>query len=169
MRDYKLAGWKLKNSSRYVFNDKGLRYDELTGNVQMQYHNTLENRSAMELDFSLQDFRFTWELALVLAHLENENWRRKPYQPLLEANGELSYERGKYQLGLSLLQGYFRRDEAQKHLPESIDLALKGSRTFNQNARLILEASNLLDMPVYQHRALPKAGVNLNLGLQMLF
>lgn len=127
------------------------------------------NNSTISASFGQGTIVFDQTLSLNLAYLSDQNWIRAPYQPLLAAESQITYESYPYGGELELNQLFFAVDHMQRDLPEVVDLSLEGRYDFGRYDQIYLRLENILGASIRPYRTLPNQGFSITAGIYHRF
>ncbi len=112
--------------------------------------------------------KFEQNLTMNIASLPENNWRRLPYQGLVELSSKLNATYGKLDAGVSLLQSYNRVDHNYRHLSEKLDLALSFTYKLCSRVHILGSISNLLNTDTSSWSEIPADKRELWLGFRYM-
>ncbi len=161
--------WKISNNSQYRI-DEALLTDSVNPDVPALYFSDVfSNESRIRAAFGEGSLRFEQDLALKLAYMANDNWIRKPYEPLLKAQSVLRFVHYPYHADLEFKQEYFRRDHHQDDLPQLFDLGLRAAHDIDAQSQIYVHIDNLLNAKSRQFTSLPDGKTSIGAGLILRF
>jgi len=155
----------VKNTTSFSKNKALLAESDMPDVVEFVYDDVFENRSSLAAVFGSSPFKVIQNMAVSLAYETRHDWRSLAYNRMLQLESTAKYERSPYHGQISFVQQYFAKDQAQRDLPELLDLNLEFGADIGSNGQLYIGLDNLLNSNKRVHRALPKQRRHLYLGL----
>ena len=132
------------------------------------YRDVYRNILSLNATAEKGTLKFEQNLTLNIASLPENNWRRLPYQGLVELSSKLNATYGKLDAGVSLLQSYNRVDHYYRHLSEKLDLALNFTYKLCSRVHILGSLSNLLNTDNSSWSEIPSDKRELWLGFRYM-
>ncbi len=165
IQDFHPVSISIKNTTSFSKNNALLADSAMPDVVELVYEDVFENRSSLAAVFGAAPFTVIQNVAVSLAYETRHDWRSLAYNRMLQLESTARYERSPYHGQVSFVQQYFATDQAQRDLPELLDLNLEFGADIGNDGQLYMGLENLLNTNKRVHRALPKQRRSLYLGL----
>ncbi|MCK9558018.1 MAG: hypothetical protein PHO85_01465 [Candidatus Cloacimonetes bacterium] len=164
-----LRSFAVVNNSQYRIND-ALLTDSNNPKIPMSYYDDVFiNTSTIHAGFGQGRVVFDQSLKLSLAYLAQQDWIRKPYNSLLQAESAFSFNQYPYSLSVSMNQYYFSVDHLQQDMKEVFDLSFEGAYEIERFSKLYLRCENVLNSDIRAFNNLPRQGVSIKAGIYHRF
>lgn len=164
-QSFQFSGLELINRSRY-YKYRPLLRDGIANDVpELYFGDVFENSSMVSAQFTEASFSLKQTIEVSLAYLPNQSWIRQAYNPLLNVATTAVLDKAPFHASLSLEQRFSSRDEQLRNMPEILDLKLRLAYDIGHYSEAYLVADNILNSPIREHRALPKKGSAVFVGL----
>jgi hypothetical protein len=160
-----LPNIRISNVTQYRVNDAVLRDSPNPRAPELYFSDVFANESRISARFGQGSLVFDQALTLSLAFMANENWVKKPYDPLFKVESSLRLERYPYHAALSFYQHYLARDHYQNPLPELLDLSISAAYELSFSSQVYLKCDNLLNSPKWQFKSLPRQDTSFYAGI----
>ncbi|NLN34944.1 MAG: hypothetical protein GX157_02925 [Candidatus Cloacimonetes bacterium] len=164
-----LRGFAIANDSQYRINDVFMTDSNNPFIPKTYYDDVFTNTSTIQASFGHGRVSFDQDLALSLAYLANQDWHRKPYNPILQTTSSFCYNTYPYTFKASLDQQYFMVDHMNQDMKEVFDLSFEGAYELERFSKVYLRCANVLNSNIRQFNSLPRQGVSIQAGIYHRF
>lgn len=147
-----------KQNLRFDYNQPQLYVRDVLGQTWLRQTDILSYRLGAELSLQLWGWEIDQDLKLNLEYLQDDNWRRKPFSPILSARTEARHGFGELGFLATLDQQYWRRDEFDQPLPAVFDLGFGLRLPLRADLNLTASLSNAFNSKSGNFGNLPNPG-----------
>lgn len=153
---------------RFSYNQPELTIRDFSGQTHLRQTDIFTYRLGADLGLHYWGWDIKQDLNLNLEYLQDENWRSRPYSPLLKASTEAKYKLGELDLLATLNQEYFSRNEYGQKLPGIFDLSLGLQYPLRPGLRLTATLDNIFHTPYQRYGNLPESGRTFRIAFRYL-
>jgi hypothetical protein len=162
----KIAG--MTQNLSFSYNEPYLKASGPSGQTSLHYTDILGYQAKGLVKFKLGELALSQDLRLNLEYLQDENWRRKPYSPLISANTSLDYGIGDIGLKLTFNQSYGIRDANGARLKPVPDLSASLGYPLNGDFSISASLRNIFNVPYPLPGNLPESGRTFSISFHYL-
>ncbi len=179
--NFSLSGWQAFNAEdaliqllgihqglRFSYNQPQLYVRDVLGQTYLRPTDIFSYRLGADSRLLWWDWKIAQEVELNLEYLQDDNWRRRPFSPILSSSTEAAYSFGELDLSVILQQLYWRLDEFDQPLPAVFDLGLGLQYPVRPELRLKASLNNIFNSYYQDFGNIPERGRTFRISFSYL-